>query len=531
MRSPLPRLLALAGLLFTRLAAEPAQLELKAGQVHVAGATYTAIIPATGLLAWLKVGDKVMIDRPWSLNLGREWNPDSRQNICASISTPETGVVVCDGPAATLRYEFGADSLTLTLTGKSAEGTRLLMTLSRLVELTWTDGKSLGPTRHAAGSRSGDNTLRAFKAFQSGQVLTIENMGIFYGPNLLRCDAARGQSFTSRWKFGRANADDVRLFLPPAAESEPLLVLSPRNYQIFQRQDPRSGRVCFAGRCATACDRLEYRVQDEWRPLPWDPRRGEFALELTMPAGGWYRGEVRAVRAGAVVATQTIEHFGVGEVFVAAGQSNSINASAERLKPASGMVATFSGEEWRLADDPQPGDHNYSRGGSFYPPLGDMLYKHYKVPIAFAVTGHGGTSVAQWQPGGDYFRWMEARLQQLGFQGFRAVLWHQGEADGATAEQEYYDRLKVIIEQSNLRAGWSFPWVVAQLGGHQTRKAKIRLWADGVALEGPDSDKLLGPENRDNNGKGAHFTGPGLRRHAALWFEKIAALLWGAQPP
>jgi hypothetical protein len=105
------------------------------------------------------------------------------------------------------------------------------------------------------------------------------------------------------------------------------------------------------------------------------------------------------------------------------------------------------------------------------------------------------------------------------------VLWHQGEADALTPEGEYYDRLKTIIEQSNLRAGWSFPWMVAQLGGVQTKKAKERLWADGVALEGPNSDTLIGPENRQQNGKSAHFTEQGLQRHAALWAEKLSNYL------
>jgi hypothetical protein len=63
--------------------------------------------------------------------------------------------------------------------------------------------------------------------------------------------------------------------------------------------------------------------------------------------------------------------------------------------------------------------------------------------------------------------------------------------------------------------------MVAQVGGWQTRKAKIRLWADGIALEGGDSDTLVGPENRQRNGKSAHFTERGLNRHAALWAEKL----------
>jgi hypothetical protein len=226
---------------------------------------------------------------------------------------------------------------------------------------------------------------------------------------------------------------------------------------------------------------------------------------------------------GAVIAAKVIEHIGVGEVFVAAGQSNSTNNGEKKLAQSSGMVSTYSGEGWRLADDPQPGCYDNSRGGSFYPPLGDMLYEQFKVPIAFAVTGQGGSSVAQWQTGGDLFNWMEMRIQQLGPQGFRMVLWHQGEADGPTPDAEHYNRIKAIIEESNLRAGWSFPWMVAQVGHWQTRKAKVRLWADGIALEGPDSDALAG-ENRISP-TNCHFSETGLKRHAALWFDKLSPYL------
>ena len=83
------------------------------------------------------------------------------------------------------------------------------------------------------------------------------------------------------------------------------------------------------------------------------------------------------------------------------------------------MVASFSGEQWQLADDPQPGVADKSQGGSFWPAFGDAMYERYGVPIGVAATGFGGTSVNQWQPDGDFFPWMMTRVYQLGPHGFQ----------------------------------------------------------------------------------------------------------------
>ncbi|MFM8272213.1 MAG: hypothetical protein ACKODX_07735, partial [Gemmata sp.] len=76
------------------------------------------------------------------------------------------------------------------------------------------------------------------------------------------------------------------------------------------------------------------------------------------------------------------------------------------------------------------------------------------------------------------------------------------------------------------------PWFVAQVSYHipgdegspDIRSAQASLWKDKVALEGPDSDSLTG-ELRDNGGKGVHFSGPGLRAHAAKWADKVGPWL------
>jgi hypothetical protein len=160
------------------------------------------------------------------------------------------------------------------------------------------------------------------------------------------------------------------------------------------------------------------------------------------------------------------------------------------------------------------------------------MFARYHVPIGVAVTGHGGTSVKEWRPGGELHNWMMTRIHQLGAGGFRAVLWHQGEADVRSSPEEYALRLTEIIRGSTAAAGWQFPWFVAQVSYHNpqnpsfptTRAAQKQLWDTGVALAGPDTDTLTG-DNRDHEGKGIHFSPQGLAAHGKMWAEQVAVYL------
>lgn len=332
--------------------------------------------------------------------------------------------------------------------------------------------------------------------------------------------------------------------LPLLAQAPPtpdLTVLSPLTYQVFQRQTRTQGAILVSGRVKADCDEVMVRLQGKplagkmragWHTLPLDPQTHGFASQVPTPAGGWYTVEIRALKGKQVVAQASVEKVGVGEVFVGAGQSNSTNCGQEKITETSGMVSSFSGSAWQLADDPQPGPHDGTTGGSFWPAFGDAMYEKYHVPIGVAVTGHGGTSINQWQPGGELFNWTMLRIHQLGRFGFRAVLWHQGESDVAMTSEQYAKLLTNTIQGSKAAAGWEFPWFGAQVSycdvRHTsyptTRNAQQLLWNTGIALEGPDTDTLTG-DNRDYDGQGIHFSPKGLRAHGKLWAEKVGAYL------
>jgi hypothetical protein len=327
----------------------------------------------------------------------------------------------------------------------------------------------------------------------------------------------------------------------------PITVLSPRELQVVQRETKFAGHVVVSGRVKEDCDKVEVHfagkdmggkdLPDQWSEVPYAAASKSFFGKVQVPAGGWYAVEVRASKGGKPVGeTVKVDKVGVGEVFVIAGQSNSTNSGQFPIKQSSGMVSSFSGLFWRLADDPQPGTHDKGKGGSPWPAFGDAMYARFKVPIGIASTGFGGTSTTQWQPDAkeELFPWFMTRVYELGPGGFRAVLWHQGESDaiGNVSTDDYVARLSNVIKQSTQRAGWQFPWFVAQVSYINPDKVKVdairdaqkEIWDAGVALEGPDTDTLTG-DSRDHDGKGIHFSPKGLKTHGEMWAEKVGAYL------
>ena len=359
-------------------------------------------------------------------------------------------------------------------------------------------------------------------------------------------------------------------FVLAQAKRPSLTLTSPKDYQVVQRKTQDKGHIIIEGVLAGAevkATTLEARTvtngkNGAWQKLAPSYRALTFQATMELPSGGWYRVEVRASTGDKVFAETAVEHVGVGEVFVVAGQSNSANHGEAKQATQTGKVAVFDDQRWQLSTDPQPGASG--GGGSYLPPFGDAMTQRFKVPVGLIACGIGATSVREWLPKGGKFpnpptligrvrrlpsgEWesqgeafdtLVTRMKQLGAHGFRAVLWHQGESDANQADATrtlpgklYRDYLEQVIRESRRDLGWEAPWFVAQVSYHvpgdeaspDIRAAQASLWKDGIAFEGPDTDALKS-EWRDSGGKGVHFSGPGLREHAARWVEKVVPWL------
>lgn len=467
------------------------------------------------------------------------------------------------GEKASIRYEFNAADLRWYLTNKTDKPMQFFLVLRPNVNavaneegvLLRTPAIQLWPTTHwfldqhkltiTGGNRIWgpaavvgfplDNRVGQFQVWEA-TLEPKESRTVTLTPAAATPAERAALEATGPQVPNRGNGPSFMLNPQPAVAGE-LTLFSPANYQVFQRQSRHRGRVIVSGEPRVPCDRIEVRfvgkslrgpLPGNWQEIPLDAVLRSFSAELSTPAGGWYQLEARALRNGKPVATAVVAHVGVGEVFIGCGQSNSTNCGGARMNTTTGMVATFSGEDWRLASDPQPGTYDDSNRGSFWPAFGDALYAKYQVPIAVAVTGQGGAPVSNWRPGTPAFVWTLTRMNQLGKGGFRGMIWHQGESNVRGTSEEYFQALSTTIAASYAAAGWKFPWFVAQVSytnpkeptHSSTRTAQKQLWDAGIALEGPDTDTLIG-DDRD----GAHFSAKGLKKHGEMWAGKVSVYL------
>lgn len=332
----------------------------------------------------------------------------------------------------------------------------------------------------------------------------------------------------------------ITLQLLLSAEDGSLRIISPTPYQVLQR-DPatvqgKPGAGGYRAGSASIALVLSQPLACEWRVVPLEKAFGkgtEWVSSssstnthlIVLPAGGWYRLEVR--RPGDSLVAK-VEPIGVGEVFVIAGQSYADNCSDELLKvqEPQGRVCVLDPKTgvWRKADDPQPTPSTY-RTGSIWPPFGDELAKTLTVPVGLVNVAVAATSSGKWMPGQGLHKNLVQAAKAVGR--FRAVLWQQGESDviGGVPAEKYVENLTSIRAALVKECGFEFVWLPAKSTIHPTvynnpkqeaviRSAIDQLWRTPGFRAGPDTDTLTG-ENRVSSQR--HFSPIGQRRAAALW--------------
>lgn len=329
-------------------------------------------------------------------------------------------------------------------------------------------------------------------------------------------------------------------------------VREPHERQVIQRADGATtevpievtatagiGRLVASARLSSGGPEIAHVELDLSRAGGADPKQGRYLGNLSLPAGGWYRLSVTVDGIAGPVELAHVERFGVGEVFVVAGQSNSTNSGEVKIPSQDDRVSAFDGAKWSLAADPMPGVQDGSGGGSPWPTCGKELVAAYGVPVAFASCGFGGTSLLQWQKDSKpldgkkdpLYAELERRVKALG--SFRAILWHQGESDagGGMSTADYVAKFSTMRTALAKDTSNAAPWIVAHVSFvpglekakmDAIRAAQEQLWKEKFALEGPDTDDLLGAMRHSVDK--IHFSKAGLEAHGKRWAERIVAL-------
>jgi hypothetical protein len=144
-------------------------------------------------------------------------------------------------------------------------------------------------------------------------------------------------------------------FATPSGTS--LALTQPVSYRVFQRNASNLATVPVVGTYAGTVTKLQYRTRlhagasgtaTDWTDLVTSPSGGSFNANVSLPAGGWYYLDIRAMNGTTEVARSTVDRVGSGEVFVCSGQSNSANAGAYPNGAPDDRVATV---DWTLPDN------------------------------------------------------------------------------------------------------------------------------------------------------------------------------------
>ena len=280
--------------------------------------------------------------------------------------------------------------------------------------------------------------------------------------------------------------------------------------------------------------------------------RNNFAANLHVPAGGWHIVEAELLRKDGTSAITSSGYFGVGELFLAAGQSNSANGAQKTGFPAPIFVRTFNPWTGKWSEAHGPLKPATGEEDSPWPYFGKLLSDSIGVPVGIISVGVGSTTIENWQPDvyASYYPLLTTAIQASKvYGGVRAILWHQGEANAganwtpAYTVDNYINSFAQIKSRLNLDTNSNLNWFVARASfvpllttapctsvkynewaSAVVTQAQEAIWARGLAYPGPNTDQWVGSAYRwedPNYGLCIHMNAAGVLQHGSAWAEKV----------
>lgn len=265
-----------------------------------------------------------------------------------------------------------------------------------------------------------------------------------------------------------------------------------RPFQIIQQNATGDAAVDLHGswRHPDNAGKVQLRIVSEMDGslvCPWEDAAAQDARSWRhrfgkVPAGGLYRVETRLILKPYLEwnpSGDTIHHFGVGDLWVIAGQSNAVGWGRGAIydPPRLGVHVLRNDEKWDIAahalneystHSDHPTLEKTSCGHSPYLAFGRALNDELAYPIGLIPTARGGSILSHWNPieNAEAPLWHNLiHCVRLAGGNVRGMIWYQGESD-ATAESAdtYEQRLTDFIAafRNELRQP-ELPVIVTQL--------------------------------------------------------------------
>ena len=338
------------------------------------------------------------------------------------------------------------------------------------------------------------------------------------------------------------------------------------DWKVFQRDatDRATIPVRLYVRLAEA-GRLQARVVDagtgsalpghDWgdHELPLAPADGASAelVLAAVPAGGNYDVEVRLLRDadGALLGQGRIDEVAVGDVFLAAGQSNMSGYSGSLVGAETPIdeVHLFGNDyRWKRASEPMDDGTDQVDKVSGEAPAHSLMLSFARnvhaatgVPVGIVPGPLGGTNLhTQWQRNAadhdDRGTLYGSMLHRARVQGFavppRGMLWFQGESDAGRGTALYRADLERLIAQYREDLGSpDLPFLLAQLGTYDF--ADLPTWlpiqeAQRQVVEA-DPRTALVPTVDEPRADVIHFSVAGYRSIGVRFGEAARELIHG----
>lgn len=213
------------------------------------------------------------------------------------------------------------------------------------------------------------------------------------------------------------------------------------------------------------------------------------------------------------------------------GQSNAANHGGQKFSADSAHIYNFWNGQYYRAQDPLLGASGNS--GSVWTLMANKLLAQQQYDQVILIPAAiGGTSVGQWQPGGELHQVLVDRLQAVKRSGLQVThfLWHQGEADNPKGANPgidlvgYKHGMQQIIALTRAYFPESHFYLAVATRCFAFAPASPELQAVQRSLAdsrtvflGPNTDEIEVIDRYDD----CHFSATGLEKHAQGWVKAL----------